>query len=136
MDALLLFKASLLLSATLLVARLLRRAPAVSRHRLWTLAFAAVLALPVLPMVLPAIHVPVPGADATIANTIGRPGREAVAASVTTAPLVPSDSRVAWVTHPESGPSSSPGFARPSARALLFTAWAAGSVAAVAVLLV
>ena len=48
MDAMLLVKASLLLSATLLAARLLRRAPAASRHRLWTLAFAAVLALPLL----------------------------------------------------------------------------------------
>ena len=49
MSALLLVKASLLLSATLLAVFLLRRAPAVSRHRLWTLAFAALLALPLLP---------------------------------------------------------------------------------------
>jgi beta-lactamase regulating signal transducer with metallopeptidase domain/predicted nucleic acid-binding Zn-ribbon protein len=56
----LLLKASLLLFATLLAARLLRRAPAASRHRLWTVAFAAVLALPLLSSLLPAVHVPVP----------------------------------------------------------------------------
>jgi beta-lactamase regulating signal transducer with metallopeptidase domain len=146
----LLFKASLLLSATLLAARLLRRAPASARHRLWTLAFAAILTLPLLAALVPAIHVPVPGAAATFANAIGRltsrpytagagtlpPGHETVAAPGKAAPLVPSDSRVASVTHSVSGPSSSPGFARPSARALLLAAWAAGSVAAVAVLLV
>lgn len=60
MDAMLLLKASLLLFATLLAARLLRRAPAASRHRFWTVAFAAVLALPLLASLLPALHVPVP----------------------------------------------------------------------------
>jgi hypothetical protein len=59
MDAMLLVKATMLLAATLLAARLLRRAPAATRHRLWTLAFAAVLALPVLAMALPPLRVPV-----------------------------------------------------------------------------
>ena len=66
MSALLLVKASLLLSATLLAVFLLRRAPAVIRHRLWTLAFAALLALPLLPFALPAVDVPLP-AWATLA---------------------------------------------------------------------
>jgi beta-lactamase regulating signal transducer with metallopeptidase domain/predicted nucleic acid-binding Zn-ribbon protein len=56
----LLLKASLLLSATLLAARLLCRAPAVTRYRLWTFAFGAVLALPLLAAALPALYVPVP----------------------------------------------------------------------------
>ena len=60
MDAMLLLKASLLLSVTLLAARLLRRAPAAARHRLWSLAFAALLALPLLAFALPALYVPVP----------------------------------------------------------------------------
>jgi beta-lactamase regulating signal transducer with metallopeptidase domain len=62
MTALLLVKASLLLSVTLLAMVGLRRAPAASRHRLWTFAFAALLALPALPFVLPAIDVPLPSA--------------------------------------------------------------------------
>lgn len=68
MDVMLLLKASLLLSVTLLAAHLLRRGPAATRHRLWSLAFAAVLALPFFASTLPAIHVPVPsgwGASAT-----------------------------------------------------------------------
>jgi beta-lactamase regulating signal transducer with metallopeptidase domain/predicted nucleic acid-binding Zn-ribbon protein len=60
MDAMLLLKASVLLLTTLLTATLLGRAPAATRHRLWTLAFAAVLALPLLASALPAIHVPMP----------------------------------------------------------------------------
>src|SRR5215211_9537747 len=58
--ALLLFKVSVLLGGALLVARLLRRAPAVRRHRVWSAAFAALLALPPLGMMLPAVHVRVP----------------------------------------------------------------------------
>ena len=60
MDLVLVLKASLLLSAALAVARLQRRAPAVSRHRLWTIAFAALLALPLLAAGLPRVAVPVP----------------------------------------------------------------------------
>jgi beta-lactamase regulating signal transducer with metallopeptidase domain len=149
MDALLLLKASLLLSATLLGARLLRRAPASARHCLWTLAFAAILALPLLTVLVPAIHVPMPVADATIANAVGRftsrpdvggaivpPGDGSAAARVNGAPRVGGDARVSFMDHSEARPSISPGFARPSARAVMLTAWAAGSVAAAAVLLV
>ena len=57
---LLLLKATVLLSATLLAARVWRRAPAVTRHRLWSLAFAAGLALPLLASALPVLYVPVP----------------------------------------------------------------------------
>jgi beta-lactamase regulating signal transducer with metallopeptidase domain/predicted nuclease with TOPRIM domain len=61
MEAMLLaLKATVLLSATLLAARVRRRAPAVTRHRLWSLAFAAVLALPPLASALPALYVPMP----------------------------------------------------------------------------
>jgi beta-lactamase regulating signal transducer with metallopeptidase domain len=60
MDAMLLLKVTLLLSVTLLAARLLGRAAAATRHRLWTLAFAAVLSLPVLTSALPPLHVPMP----------------------------------------------------------------------------
>ena len=62
MQGLLLLKASVLLALALLAVRLLRRAPAASRHRLWTVAFSALLALPLLPHVLPGLDVPVPAA--------------------------------------------------------------------------
>ena len=62
MDAMLVLKATALLAVTLFAARALRRAAAATRHRLWTLAFAAVLALPLLASALPAL--PVPGSFA------------------------------------------------------------------------
>lgn len=67
MDGILLLKASVLLSATLLAARLLRGAPAAMRHRLWSVAFAAALALPALGAALPALYVPVPAGWRTAA---------------------------------------------------------------------
>ena len=60
MGMMLLLKATLLLSTTVLAARLLRRAPAVIHHRIWSLGFAAVLALPLFAFTLPAIHIPAP----------------------------------------------------------------------------
>lgn len=51
-------KASVLLSATLAGAWLLRRTCAASRHQVWSLGFAALLALPLLGAALPALHVP------------------------------------------------------------------------------
>ena len=65
MGLLLLFKASVLLAVTLGAASLLRRAPAAARHRLWTVAFAAMLALPLLVVALPALYVPMPSCCAS-----------------------------------------------------------------------
>ena len=60
MSALLLIRASLLLGAALAGATLLRRGSATTRHAVWTMAFAALLSLPALSYVLPAVPVPVP----------------------------------------------------------------------------
>lgn len=57
---LLLIRASIVLAAALAGARLLRRSAATTRHAGWTMAFIALLALPALPSLLPAITVPVP----------------------------------------------------------------------------
>jgi beta-lactamase regulating signal transducer with metallopeptidase domain len=73
MDVMLLLKASVLLAATLLAARLLRRAPAAARHRLWSLAFAAVLALPLLAFALPALYVPMPAGWRASSSLRSRP---------------------------------------------------------------
>jgi beta-lactamase regulating signal transducer with metallopeptidase domain/predicted nucleic acid-binding Zn-ribbon protein len=60
MDALLLLKASLLLASALVAERLLRRAAANARHTLWSVGFAAILALPALTLALPTLEVPLP----------------------------------------------------------------------------
>ena len=60
MDAMLLLKASLILVLALVAAPLLARFPAVTRHQIWTSTFAALLALPLLGLGLPALAVPVP----------------------------------------------------------------------------
>ena len=67
----------MLLSAALLAEHLLRRAPALTRHRLWSLVFAALLALPVLSAMLPALDVPLPRRWEAVA-----PARTATATSL------------------------------------------------------
>src|SRR5688572_11653341 len=58
--AMLLLKVSLLLAAVLVIARLMRRAPASAHHRLWSVAFAALLALPLLGAALPEVAIRMP----------------------------------------------------------------------------
>lgn len=60
MGPLLLLKVSLVLGVTLVAARLLNRAPAATRHGLWSIAFGSLLLLAPLAAMLPALHVPVP----------------------------------------------------------------------------
>lgn len=59
--ALFVIRSTLLLTLALVLDHLLRQAPAVHRHRLWTLTFLAVLLLPALTAFLPVWQVPVPG---------------------------------------------------------------------------
>jgi beta-lactamase regulating signal transducer with metallopeptidase domain/predicted nucleic acid-binding Zn-ribbon protein len=59
MDPTFLLKATLVLSAILVAAMAMRRAPAHVRHRYWTAAFVAILSLPVLVRTLPQFRVPV-----------------------------------------------------------------------------
>ncbi len=75
MDGMVLIKVTIVLSLTLLVAYLCRRAHAATRHRLWTVAFVSVLALPLLTIALPALRVPVPGTWSTIADAPLAAGR-------------------------------------------------------------
>jgi beta-lactamase regulating signal transducer with metallopeptidase domain len=55
-------RGSVLLLAAGAATLLLRRASAAARHLVWALAFAGLLALPVLPALLPALEVPLPRA--------------------------------------------------------------------------
>jgi beta-lactamase regulating signal transducer with metallopeptidase domain/predicted nucleic acid-binding Zn-ribbon protein len=57
---LILIKASVLLAAALLATRMLRTSPAATRHALWSVTFAALLALPLLDGAVPSLRVPVP----------------------------------------------------------------------------
>ena len=61
----LLLKATLVLALAPIAALALRRAPASTRHRLWSWTFAALLALPVLGVTLPPLNVPLPGGMAS-----------------------------------------------------------------------
>jgi len=148
MDVMLLLKASLLLSTTLIAARLLRRAPAAARHRLWTLAFGAVLALPLLASAVPALHVPVPAGWGPPASP--RSGPEADRESVTIgnrlaavrrdvrsgANDTPISSTLASGKPPaEDAGSGLLAAAWSNAGALLAAAWLIGTIAAAAALL-
>jgi len=67
-------KASVLLLLALVADRLLRRAPAHTRHAMWTATFVALLTLPVLSSVLPAL--PVPGWSLPLAASVDVPSSE------------------------------------------------------------
>jgi beta-lactamase regulating signal transducer with metallopeptidase domain len=129
--ALLVLKVSLLLGAALFAARVLRRAPAARRHGVWSAAFIALIALPLLAVTLPGWRVPVPAwpavppvASAAVASDI-----TAGAGGVSDAPPAPA------ARQPLSAPaaSASPDSASirlPSLRATLLAIWLAGALAA------
>lgn len=76
-------RATVLLVAALIAARLLRNSSAAARHLVWTVAVAGVLALPVLAVVVPAWNVPV----VTITADFDAP----VTGSLAAAPIVKSE---------------------------------------------
>jgi beta-lactamase regulating signal transducer with metallopeptidase domain len=143
MVALLLLKASALLAVSLLAAHLLRRAPAVSRHRFWTGAFTALLALPLLVLALPALPIPMwsccaatPVAPPRDADSAAFSRDEDAAVSRANGPRTIGDSsRVVIFAHTPGSPSILTGSVRPSARGVLLTAWALGTLAATGALL-
>src|SRR5690348_4438719 len=53
-------KSAAILSLATLAALILRRQTAAARHMVWTVAFLALLALPVLSVSLPSVPVPIP----------------------------------------------------------------------------
>jgi beta-lactamase regulating signal transducer with metallopeptidase domain len=66
-------KVAFLLGLAAIVARLLRNSSAALRHSVWSAAIAGALMLPVLAIVLPAWHAPIPGAEAggALAGRVG-----------------------------------------------------------------
>jgi len=148
---LLLGKASLLLSVALLATPLLRRAPAATRHRLWTTLFAAVLALPLLVTALPAVDVPVPLVGEAASATQPRTGPvvelvgtlrtattdRTVEQGVTPASEVAASRPGASFEHARSGAGPIGAWlaaAWPSASTALLVVWLTGTICAVLVL--
>ena len=138
MAVLLIVKASLVLLITLSAARLLGRSAA-TRHAIWSAGFAALLALPLLALLLPRVDVPIPAAwraaDAA----------QAVRTTVSSASNVDERSLSAAAIAAPAGPSTDPGLgsqggepriSRPSAGAVLGGVWVLGTAAAVVTLLV
>lgn len=148
MDMMLLLKASVLLTAALAGARLLHRAPAATRHGLWSVAFAALLALPLLAFVVPALHVPVPAgwpafasasavkpALATSSADGSTPAPQSQAARAANASANASQSSMDTAANIGSTALADT-FSWPAPGVLLIVAWLAGTLAAVAALCV
>jgi beta-lactamase regulating signal transducer with metallopeptidase domain/predicted nucleic acid-binding Zn-ribbon protein len=150
MDMMLLVKASVLLGAALAAARILRRAPAATRHGLWSVAFTALLALPFLTSVLPSLPVPVPAGlfavatpalDRTAAISPPAPERASIVRFDANLPRGIAGRRhevpaAAMWQRRDLSADVSHGSSWPSPTVVLFVAWLAGAVAAVAALCV
>ena len=81
----LLLKATVVLALAPIVANALRRAPASTRHRLWSWTFAGLLALPVLVVTLPPLSLPLPvGMASSVA-----PSAPVLTSDLTTAMSIP-----------------------------------------------
>jgi beta-lactamase regulating signal transducer with metallopeptidase domain/predicted nucleic acid-binding Zn-ribbon protein len=148
MDMMLLLKASVLLTAALAAAWLLRRSPAATRHALWSVAFAALLALPFLAPIVPSLQVPLPAAwsafarDSVDKSTFNNPSanRSAVTSIPTAAQVKntpadatrPAEARTGLDVAPTTSlASESNGFSWPASGVVLVLTWLAGTFAAV-----
>ena len=131
-----LLKVSLLLAASFAAARILRGAPALSRHRLWSGAFVGLLLLPMLAAALPEVRVATPAwmttPAAPAAVTIER---DAVPASAPAARSIVPPSRQAAADDESLPAESSSPSALPSAATLFAAAWIAGAASAFALLI-
>jgi len=130
---LLLVKVSIVLAAALAAAWMARRTAARTRHRLWSSAFAAVLALPLLAVAMPGLPVPVPSWMAT-AEDAAQP----LSTDVVRADREPRRAETIDVTAQaeDRGLDSSglearaAGVPRPSRSTILAALWGAGALAA------
>jgi beta-lactamase regulating signal transducer with metallopeptidase domain/predicted nucleic acid-binding Zn-ribbon protein len=81
----LLLKATVVLALAPIVANALRRAPASTRHRLWSWTFAGLLALPVLVVTLPPLTLPLP----VVTGSSFAPSAPVLTSDLTTATPIP-----------------------------------------------
>src|SRR3954453_16332738 len=88
-------KGTTVLAAASLIAWTLRKRSAAARHLVWTAAAAALLALPILTVTLPALRVPAPSAPMVVfqvfsgASTVATSARAGAATRVAPAAGVP-----------------------------------------------
>ena len=136
MAAMLLIKVSVVLAAALGAAWLLRRRPAATRHGVWSVTFAALLALPVLAAVLPALDVPVPRmwrpSAPPAATSAPRTAAVADVAVIRAAPAAPA--RPATIAREASAEPAASLVARVTPATAVLAIWGAGTLAALAVL--
>jgi len=113
-------KSTVVLGAAWMLALLLRGRSAAARHLVWTAAAAAVLALPLLSLSLPALHLPLstailPANSGVVFRAFGFAAAD--------------DSTQPPVTAPNSARTAPPSPSRPDARFWLMLIWAAGAAA-------
>ena len=139
MGLLLLLKVSLVLLVTLAAARLLNRAPAATRHGLWSIAFGSLLLLAPLAAMLPALHVPLPAGWETPAppRVTSLSGWNTVSQSSNWAThFPPNASEISAPIENVSVSQQARGTLNwPSLSTLFFTAWLIGMTAAVVTVL-
>ena len=137
---LLIVKASALLALVLCLVRALRRGSAGTRHTIWSVAFAALLALPALALLMPALDIPVPAslvAQPSAPVAVALPA--AVAADNAVEDRRPDRGSIGLAPSGSDEPSSPRGSGSPvvslTPPQLLWWAWGTGTVAAIAALL-
>lgn len=133
----LLLKASVLLAAALVAAHLLGRGSASTRHGLWSATFVALLTLPLLGYVAPALYVPVPAAWRSAAPISADAVSPAVAVKTVSSGAIARTDRDATVTPVLPGPDAGTAWrgSRPSASTVAFAVWIAGTGASIALLM-
>src|SRR4051812_34811046 len=139
MTALLLVRVSLLLTIALAAGRLFRRASGRTRHAVWTAAFAAMLVLPALPYMLPALDVPVPERwrSASPASSSNSEIVRATPLPVNANPQSVRDESVVLPSAPTTRPVQTVRwFVNIQPRSLLIAVWAFGTWVALALLAV
>ena len=138
MMVMLLLKATLLWSGLLVGVRLLRAAHPADRHRLWTIGFAAVLALPILGTFVPALDIPV-NVSWTSLERSTPPGVTAAPLVVTGVTTQSSDVSTATIRR-NIGDQMAPGstgarrFEWPSLQGMAIAVWLVGGLVAALVL--
>ena len=140
MGAMLLLKVTLLLIAALLGGRLMERSAAPSRHDFWSVAFAALLALPVLGVSLPSWYFPVPASWQTPSRSIARSTASAGAGGIVAtarADQTPVATRTGDAVPPtETAPQRASTDVRTAVTVALLAVWIVGTIAASTALLV
>jgi TonB family protein len=112
-------KSTLVLGVAWLLAGLLRGRSAASRHVVWTACAAALLALPVLSIVVPALHLPV-------ANAFLPADADAVVFRTTASVTAPSGAAAAPAQRQASGAAQAPAAAPMDWRSAMVLVWMAG----------